>query len=139
EQAATRRNLSLKVMLPQHLPMVASDPTLLQQFLTGLVEHFTHTVAPKGQIQLHVMAAGDQLKLEFQSEVNAVCNHHRPTLKPLGKLLMFQPDTGGVSLNLQTTKALFTTLGAKLTVRERPGGITWMVFLPIETADYPIV
>ena len=139
EQAAARRNLSLKVTLPQHLPMVASDPTLLQQFLTGLVEHFTHTVAPKGQIQLHVMAAGDQLKLEFQSEVNSICSHHRPPLKPLGKLLMFQPDTGGVSLNLQTTKALFTTLGAKLTVRERPGGITWMVFLPIETADYPIV
>ena len=139
EQAATRRNLSLEVTLPQNLPMVASDPTLLQQVLTGLVELFTHTVTPKGQIQLHVMAAGDQLKLEFQAEVSPICEQHRPTLKSLGKLLMFQPDTGGLSLNLQTTKALFTALGAKLTVRERPGGVTWMVFLPIETANYPIV
>lgn len=139
EQAATRRNLSLEVTLPKDLPMVASDPTLLQQVLTGLVELFTHSVAPKGQIQLHVMAAGDQLKLEFQAEVSAICDQHRPTLKSLGKLLMFQPDTGSLSLNLQTTKALFTALGAKLTVRERPGGVTWMVFLPIETANYPIV
>ncbi|MBT9312098.1 sensor histidine kinase [Leptothoe kymatousa] len=139
EQAATRRNLSIDVTLPQDLPMVASDPTLLQQVLTGLVELFTHSVAPKGQIQLHVMAAGDQLKLEFQADVNDLCDQHRPNLKSLGKLLMFQPDTGGLSLNLQTTKALFTALGAKLTVRERPGGITWMVFLPIETANYPIV
>ena len=140
EQAATRRNLSLEVKLPKDLPMVASDPVLLQQVLTGLVELFTHTVAPKGQIQLHVMAAGDQLKLEFQAEVSSLCDQNRPTLKSLGKLLMFQPDTGGLSLNLQTTKALFTALGAKLTVRERPNhGVTWMVFLPIETADYPIV
>ena len=139
EQAATRRNLALEVKLPKDLPMVASDPILLQQVLTGLVELFTHTVAPKGEIQLHVMAAGDQLKLEFQAEVSPVCSQHQPTLKSLGKLLMFQPDTGGLSLNLQTTKALFTALGAKLTVRERPGGITWMVFLPIETANYPIV
>ncbi|MBX2864142.1 MAG: HAMP domain-containing histidine kinase [Leptolyngbyaceae cyanobacterium MAG.088] len=139
EQAATRRNLSIEVKLPRNLPMVASDPTLLQQVLTGLVELFTHTVAPKRQIQMHVMAAGDQLKLEFQAEVSPTCEKHRPTFKALGKLLMFQPDTGGLSLNLQTTKALFSALGAKLTVRERPGGVTWMVFLPIETADYPIV
>ncbi|MDV3350725.1 sensor histidine kinase [Leptolyngbyaceae cyanobacterium CCMR0082] len=140
EQAATRRNLSLEVKLPKDLPMVASDPILLQQVLTGLVELFTHTVAPKGQIQLHVMAAGDQLKLEFQAEVSSICDKNRPTLKSLGKLLMFQPDTGGLSLNLQTTKALFTALGAKLTVRERTNqGVTWMVFLPIETAHYPIV
>ncbi|MEO0867937.1 MAG: sensor histidine kinase, partial [Cyanobacteria bacterium J06642_11] len=91
------------------------------------------------EIQLHVMAAGDQLKLEFQADVKPSCDQHRPTLKSLGKLLMFQPDTGGLSLNLQTTKALFTALGAKLTVRERIGGVTWMVFLPIETANYPIV
>lgn len=139
EQAATRRNLSLDVKLPKDLPMVASDPSLLQQVLTGLVELFTHSVAPKGLIQLDVMAAGDQLKLEFRAEVNPSNGQNRPTLKSLGKLLMFQPDTGGLSLNLQTTKALFTALGAKLTVRERPGGVTWMVFLPIETANYPIV
>ncbi|MGD1856201.1 MAG: sensor histidine kinase [Leptolyngbyaceae cyanobacterium] len=140
EQAATRRNLSLDVTLPPDLPMVASDPALLQQVLTGLVELFTQSVSPKGQIQLHVMAAGDQLKLEFQAETSSVRSQHRPTLKSLGKLLMFQPDTGGLSLNLQTTKALFTALGAKLTVRERPNqGVAWTVFLPIETADYPIV
>ena len=140
EQAATRRGLSLEVKLPKDLPMVASDPALLQQVLTGLVELFTHTVAPNGQIHLQVMAAGDQLKLEFQADVNSIYNNRRPTLKSLGKLLMFQPDTGGLSLNLQTTKALFTALGAKLTVRERPNqGVTWTVFLPIETADYPIV
>ncbi|MEM9805031.1 MAG: HAMP domain-containing sensor histidine kinase [Cyanobacteria bacterium P01_D01_bin.56] len=139
EQAATRRNLSIEVTLPKDLPMVASDPALLEQVLTGLVELFTHSVIPKGQIRLHVMAAGDQLKLEFQAEVSSVCDQHQPTLKSLGKLLMFQPDTGGLSLNLQTTKALFTALGAKLTVRERPGGVTWTVFLPIETANYPIV
>ena len=140
EAAANRRNLSLDVKLPKYLPMVASDPVLLQQVLTGLVELFTHSITPNGKILLQVMAAGDQLKLEFQAEANPSFATNRPPLKSLGKLLMFQPDTGGLSLNLQTTKALFTALGAKLTVRERPNqGVTWTVFLPIETADYPIV
>jgi len=56
---------------------------------------------------------------------------------------MFQPETGGLSLNLQATKNLFEALGAKLTVRERSNqGTTWTVFLPLETSglqSYPIV
>lgn len=162
QQAATRRNLTLEVGLPNELPMVASDPTMLQHVLTGLVELFTHSVAPGGHIQLHVLHAGDQLKLQFQSHgksqprsesqsqvlsgftnpgFEAPCS--APPLQSLGRLLMFQPETGGLSLNLEATKNLFHALGAKLTVRDRPNqGTTWTVFLPLESSglkSYPIV
>ena len=147
QQAAGRRNLSLDVNLPPDLPMVASDPTMLQHVLTGLVELFTHSVSPGSHIQLHVLHAGEQLKLQFQSqsdpdqpEPEPTC---APTLQSLGHLLMFQPETGGLSLNLEATKNLFHALGAKLTVRERSNqGTTWTVFLPLETSglqSYPIV
>jgi hypothetical protein len=147
QQAATRRNLELEVSLPTKLPMVASDPALLQQVLTGLVELYTHSISPSSHIHLQVMAAGHQLKLQFQSQRESVETDpvtanacQPPPLKSLGHLLMFQPDTGGLSLNLETTKSLFQALGAKLTIRERHNqGATWTVFLPIETADYPIV
>ncbi|MFK8186029.1 MAG: sensor histidine kinase [Phormidesmis sp.] len=162
QQAAQRRNLSLEVALPNELPMVASDPTMLQHVLTGLVELFTHRVAPGGHIQLHVLHAGDQLKLQFQSQgktqpqsesqsqaISDFTNPHyaascaAPPLQSLGHLLMFQPETGGLSLNLEATKNLFHALGAKLTVRERPNqGTTWTVFLPLESSglkSYPIV
>ena len=160
QQAALRRNLSLEVGLPDELPMVASDPTMLQHVLTGLVELFTHRVAPGGHIQLHVLSAGDQLKLQFQSQgqsqtptqsqsqaisdfTNPNYESCSPPLQSLGHLLMFQPETGGLSLNLEATKNLFHALGAKLTVRERPNqGTTWTVFLPLESSglkSYPIV
>ena len=162
QQAATRRNLTLEVGLPDELPMVASDPTMLQHVLTGLVELFTHSVAPGGHIQLHVLHAGNQLKLQFQSQgqlqphsesqsqaISELTNpnyeamHSAPPVQSLGRLLMFQPETGGVSLNLEATKNLFHALGAKLTVRDRPNqGTTWTVFLPLESSglkSYPIV
>ncbi|NJM96720.1 MAG: HAMP domain-containing histidine kinase [Phormidesmis sp. RL_2_1] len=156
QQAAQRRNLSLEVGLPPELPMVASDPTMLQDVLTGLVELFTHSVSPGSHIQLHVVLAGEQLKLQFQSQAQppspvqngsdspeATASCAPPTLQSLGHLLMFQPETGGLSLNLEATKNLFHALGAKLTVRERSNqGTTWTVFLPLEASglkSYPII
>ena len=148
QQAAQRRNLSLEVGLPPDLPMVASDPTMLQHVLTGLVELFTHSVSPGSHIQLHVLHAGDQLKLQFQSQADLNQPNSQPTcttppLQSLGHLLMFQPETGGLSLNLEATKNLFHALGAKLTVRERSDqSTTWTVFLPLETSglqSYQIV
>lgn len=148
QQAAQRRNLSLEVGLPPELPMVASDPTMLQHVLTGLVELFTHRVSPGSHIQLHVVHAGDQLKLQFQSQIDpkrakTSLSCAPPPLQSLGHLLMFQPETGGLSLNLEATKNLFHALGAKLTVRERSNqGTTWTVFLPLEASglkSYPIV
>ncbi|MEM9148850.1 MAG: HAMP domain-containing sensor histidine kinase [Cyanobacteria bacterium P01_F01_bin.3] len=148
QQAAQRRNLSLEVGLPSELPMVASDPTMLQHVLTGLVELFTHSVSPGSHIQLHVVHVGDQLKLQFQSQIDpeqadSSQSYAPPALQSLGHLLMFQPETGGLSLNLEATKNLFHALGAKLTVRERSNqGTTWTVFLPLEASglkSYPIV
>ena len=161
QQTALRRNITLEVGLPEELPMVASDPTMLRHVLTGLVELFTHSVAPGGHIQLHALSAGDQLKLQFQSQgqtqtpsqkqSQAISEFANPTyeapcsppLQSLGHLLMFQPETGGLSLNLEATKTLFHALGAKLTVRDRPNqGTTWTVFLPLESSglkSYPII
>ena len=148
QQAAHRGNLSLEVGLPPELPMVASDPTMLQHVLTGLVELFTHSVSPGSHIELYVTNAGEKLKLQFQSQpdpnqTDASADCAPPPLQSLGHLLMFQPETGGLSLNLEATKNLFNALGAKLTVRERSNkGTTWTVYLPLESSgltSYPIV
>ena len=148
QQQAGRRNLTLDVILPPNLPMVASDPTMLNQVLTGLVERFTYSLTPHSHIQLRVMLAGHQLKLQFLSQprINDAAkqthcaetapptpNSPRSTFKSLGQLLMFQPETGGLSLNLNATKNLFQALGGKLIVRQRPQqGEEFTVFLPLE-------
>ncbi|MBE9076030.1 HAMP domain-containing histidine kinase [Romeria aff. gracilis LEGE 07310] len=139
QHAAQRRNLSLDVELPSQLPSVASDPALLRQVLTGLVELFTHSIPANSHIQMQVMLAGHQLKLQFQSQLASPANACiPPPLQALGNLLMFQPETGGVSLNLKATKNLFHALGAKLIVRDRSAQeATWTVFLPLETTVDP--
>jgi len=143
QQQAGRRNLTLTVNVPPQLPLVNSDPVMLNQVLTGLIDRFTHSLPPYSHIQLSVTLAGHQLKLQFQSQpcpeaqtaaADAVDTLLTSPFKALGQLLIFQPETGGLSLNLQATKNLFQALGGKLIVRQRPqAGEVLTVFLPLET------
>ena len=142
QQQASRRNLSLTVNVPPCLPMVNTDPAMLTQVLTGLIDRFTHSLSPYSQIALAVTLAGHQLKLQFQSQppegstthAGSAADPFASPFKALGQLLMFQPETGGLSLNLNATKNLFQALGGKLIVRQRPqAGEVLTVFLPLET------
>ncbi|MBD2092887.1 HAMP domain-containing histidine kinase [Microcoleus sp. FACHB-1515] len=138
QQTAMQRGLTLDVSLPQKLPLVVSDSAMLDQVLTGLIDRITQTQPPGGHIQLEATLAGHQLKLQFQSQPDIATTNGKskwtPTLKSIGQLLMFQPETGNLSLNLSVTKNLFQALGGKLIVRERPQqGEVMTIFLPLET------
>ena len=143
QQLASQRNLSLDVRLPKKLPLVVTDPTMLDQVLTGLIDRITQTLPVESHIQISVMLAGSQLKLQFQSDMKDMdgdnpfmkhCDRPVTPLKSLGQLLMFQPETGNLSLNLAATKNLFQALGGKLIVRQRPQqGEVLTIFLPLDT------
>ncbi|MBD2459834.1 HAMP domain-containing histidine kinase [Oscillatoria sp. FACHB-1407] len=143
QEQAKQRDLTLEVVVPQKLPMVVVDPTMLEQVLTGLIDRITHSLPPGSHIQVRVKLAGHQLKLQFQSQprcsgssdaTDATNQPFTPTLKSLGQLLMFQPETGSLSLNLSVTKNLFQALGGKLIVRQKPQqGEVLTIFLPLET------
>lgn len=144
QKQAARRNISLDIVLPQDLPTVVSNPNLLDQMLTGLIENFTRSLPAGGHIQVHVTPAGDQLKLQFQSQSHSTETSNTstktdspcPTVKSIGQLLMFQPETGSLSLNLNVTKHLFQALGGKLIVRQRPQeGEVMTIFLPLQVND----
>jgi hypothetical protein len=140
QQAANRRNLTLDVVLPQQLPTVVSNPTMLDRVLTGLMENFTRSLPAGSHIQVQVIPAGDQLKLQLSPQPQ--CQHTDtgasvtpPIRKALGQLLMFQPETGTISLNLTATKHLFQAIGGKLIVRQRPQyGEVLTIFLPLEVS-----
>lgn len=139
QKQASRRNLTLEVVLPQKMPSVVSDPTMLDQVLTGAIENFTASQPVGGHVQVEVMLAGHQLKVQLQCQLADSSRAHSadnkwPTLKSLGQLLMFQPETGNISLNLSVTKNLFQALGGKLIVRQRPQqGDVLTIYLPLET------
>jgi signal transduction histidine kinase len=143
QQQASQRQLTLDVVLPQKMPTVVSDPMMLDQALTSLIERFTRSLPAGSHIQVEVVPAGNQLKVQLQSETDsaiAAQKQHRPLLRSLGQLLMFQPETGTLSLNLAVTKSLFQALGGKLIVRERPQqGEVMTVFLPLEMSSMEIL
>ncbi|WAL61438.1 sensor histidine kinase [Thermocoleostomius sinensis] len=147
QQQASQHNHTLDIVLPQKMPLVVTDPTMLDQALTGLIDRITHSLPPGSHIQVQVSLAGHQLKLQLEShpESNSALGDgsgkgsgskfgFTPTLKSLGQLLMFQPETGSISLNLTATKNLFQALGGKLIVRQRPEqGEVMTIFLPLDS------
>lgn len=154
QKQAERRSLTLEVLLPPQMPLVVSDPTMLEQALTGLMERFTRHLPTGSHIEVEVSLAGDQLKLQLQADKSNVRSTRsafpplansdldpdssipetpQPQFRSLGHLLMLQPETGSVSLNLKVTKNLFQALGGKLKVREKSTkGEVLTVFLPLE-------
>lgn len=128
QNQAQRRNITLDIVLPEQLPTIISHPAMLAQVLTGLIERLTRSLPTGENIVVQVTTAGDQLKLQFLSQ-NTSLSH---SLKSLGQLLMFQPETGSLSLNLDVTKNLCHAMGGKLTVRQRPtAGEVLTIFLPL--------
>ena len=129
KKQAQRRNVMLDFILPKKLPQVISDPGMLDQVLTGLMENVTKSLPSGGQVRVQVTNAGNQLKLHLVSK----CTRQSNPLKSIGQLLMFQPETGSLSLNLEVTKNLFHVLGGKLIVRNRPKqGEVLTIFLPLD-------
>ncbi|MBE9222327.1 HAMP domain-containing histidine kinase [Cyanobacterium stanieri LEGE 03274] len=128
KRQAQRRNIVLDFMIPQKLPQVVSDPVILTQMLGGLMEKFTRNIPSGGHFQVLVLPAGNQLKLQFLSESNLNSNQ----VKCLGKLLLFQPETGSLSLNPDVTKHIFNVLGGKLIIKQKQDkGEVLTVFLPL--------
>jgi len=144
QKQASQRNQTLEVILPQKLPTVVSDPTMLDQVLTGVIENFTRSLPDGSHIQVGVRLAGHQLKLQLESQpVNegnsSFAVSPQSPLKSIGPLLMFQPETGCLSLNMAVTKNLFQALGGKLVVKQRPQqGNVMTIYLPLsETYNNP--
>jgi signal transduction histidine kinase len=147
QQQANQRQLNLDVVMPETMPAVVSDPTMLDQALTSLIERFTRSLPTGSHIRVEVVPAGNQLKVQLQSQPDATANagascpgHDMMSgAKSLGQLLTFQPETGSITLNLSATKSLFQALGGKLIVKQRPQqGEVMTVFLPLEKPVPPI-
>lgn len=140
QQQAQQHRHTLDIILPQQMPMVVTDPTMLDQALTGLIDRITHSLPPGSHIEVQVTLAGHQLKLQFKSQSQTDCSADgkdkygfAPVLKSLGQLLMFQPETGNLSLSMPVTKNFFQALGGKLIVRQHPQqGEVLTIFLPLD-------
>ncbi|NJN48732.1 MAG: HAMP domain-containing histidine kinase [Alkalinema sp. RL_2_19] len=119
QQQANQRGLVLDIVLPPQMPPVVTDPALLDQALSSLIDRSARSLPSGSTIQVEAVIAGHQLKLQVQSNLADTTQPHKPLIKSLGQMLMFQPETGNLSLNLAVTKNLFQAMGGKMTVRQR--------------------
>lgn len=135
QKQAERRQVNLAVAMPQQLPEVRSNPTILDRVLTGLVENFTRNLPAGSQVEVEVVPVGDRIKLQVRSmrEELADPEQHCPDkTQAVGQMLTFRPETGNLSLSLQVTKDLFQMLGGKLVVKpNQQQGETMTIFLPM--------
>jgi hypothetical protein len=133
QQQASQRGLQLDIVLPPQMPAVITDPALLDQALSSLIDRSARSLPAGSTIQVDATIAGHQLKLQVQSNLAATQQPHKPLIKSLGQMLLFQPETGNLSLNLAVTKNLFQAMGGKMTVRQRSEqDEVFTIFLPIE-------
>lgn len=140
QKKASQRNHTLELILPSNLPTVVSDATMLEQVLDSLIDNFSRNLSGGSHIQLEVNSAGNQLKLQLKAKpksgVKERClfgTQGQTSFKSIGPLLMFQPETGSLSLNLNVTKNLFEAMGGKLVVRQGPEkGEVMTIFLPLK-------
>jgi signal transduction histidine kinase len=135
QKQAERRQVNLAVAMPQQLPAVMSNPTILDRVLNGLVENFTRNLPPGSQVEVEVVPVGDRIKLQVRSireELDPAEEQCPDQTKAVGQMLTFRPETGNLSLNLQVTKDLFQILGGKLVVKSnQQQGETMTIFLPM--------
>ncbi|MDM7326931.1 MAG: histidine kinase dimerization/phospho-acceptor domain-containing protein [Thermosynechococcus sp. Uc] len=128
QKQAARRQVKLTVDCPSDLPVVLSNPTSLDQVLTGLVEYYSQTLAPESELQLVVQRAGQHVKLELRSPQYK----YRSDLAVLGHFLLWHPATGQLSLNFEAAKLLIEAVGAKVIQRrDRQAGEILTLYLPI--------
>ncbi len=126
---------SVRMAVPDDLPLVRTDPVLLERVLANL---FANALAhsPDGRPPaLHAYPAGDTVLLEVSD--------HGPGVADEFKLRMFEPFERlderaagtGVGLGLAVAKGFLAAMGGSIVATDTPGGgLTVQVILPAAAA-----
>ena len=126
---------SIRMAVPDHLPLVRTDPVLLERVLANL---FSNALAhsPAGQPPvLRAARLGDQVLIE-------VCDHG-PGVPDEFKARMFEPferlgergSGAGVGLGLAVARGFLEVMGGTVLAADTPGGgLTVRVGLPVAAA-----
>jgi two-component system sensor histidine kinase KdpD len=122
---------SVRIAVPDDLPLVRTDPVLLERVLANLFSNALAHSPPGRPPELRACPAGDSVRLE-------VCDHG-PGVPDEFKLRMFEPferlgdrATGnGVGLGLAVSKGFLEAMGGTIHAADTPGGgLTVQVSLP---------
>lgn len=123
---------SMRLMVPEGLPLVRTDPGLLERVLANLFANALWHSPPDRPPAMRACHVGDTVVLE-------VADHGKGVPDEL-KARMFEPferlddrNTGtGVGLGLAVARGFIEAMGASMTAADTPGGgLTMRVTLPV--------
>jgi len=109
-----RRAIALTLDVPGDLPPCTSHRDRLQSLLGGLLDRLIRSLPPGSAVLLQVREAGAYLKLQFRVQRGG---GEAEAVQAVGQWLVWQPETGTVSLSLVAANTLLQSLCARLSVR----------------------
>jgi len=124
--------ISVRIAVPDDLPLVRTDPGLLERILANLFSNaLTHS--PAGCTPaMRAAQVGDAVVLEVIDHGRGVPDRQKPRIFEPFERLDDRGSGTGVGLGLAVAKGFAEAMGATLTAADTPGGgLTMRIALPI--------
>jgi two-component system sensor histidine kinase KdpD len=126
---------SVRMAVPDDLPLVRTDPVLLERVLANL---FANALAhsPDGRAPaLHAYPAGDTVLLEVADHGPGVADEFKQRMFEPFERLGERASGTGVGLGLAVAKGFLAAMGGSIVATDTPGGgLTVQVILPVAAA-----
>jgi two-component system sensor histidine kinase KdpD len=122
----------IDIDVPETLPRVRVDPTLLERAVANLVDNALSFSPSDAPIRVEAAAVGDDIHLRVIDTGPGIPVSDRDRVFQPFQRLGDNPNGSGVGLGLAVARGFVTALGGELIIEDTPGGGTTMVItLPI--------
>jgi len=130
--AVRTRNLQLHFEVPQQLPMVNADLSMIERVVTNLLDNAVRHTPPGGEIWLKVWQEGEQLQMEVSDSGPGIDESLREALFQRPSALSQQgarEDRGG--LGLLIVRRMLELHGGGIRLMEAAQGARFRFFVPL--------
>ncbi len=124
--------LDVRLVIPDGLPLVRTDPGLLERVLANLLANaLSHSPAGRGPV-LRAQQSGDSVVLTVEDHGAGVPDHLKARMFEPFERLDDRGTGNGVGLGLAVARGFLDAMGGSVTAVDTPGGgLTMRVVLPV--------
>ncbi|HEY9603035.1 MAG TPA: ATP-binding protein, partial [Allocoleopsis sp.] len=133
QERARDRQQTLQIDLPPNLPVLVSDPTILERILAELLNNACKYTPPAGEITVKVQAQPDLMQLQVgNTSIEITTSELAYIFDKFYRIPNSDPwKQGGTGLGLALVQKLTEHLGGMITVESTAGQLYFTVELPL--------